>query len=294
MASLTIDCHLDCDGALARHQRDLPFHLQYCPLYGDDGPPSNDQWRMISTLDRPCLAMSGQVSLFRLQLIRPNCEPLDAVLKIDHSGQRWRELEDEAAVYRELLGDFQGKLIPHFYGCFATSVGAKTITCLITEYSGEPLRIYLARADSEFLTKLLNGVNGLHFFGAEHGDLDEGNILRGKDGKPIVIDLERVKPHSCQRRLDYKQGLIAPTEEEFGCHELYDLCIRMGYWKSRGSVMKSDVTSLEWVYGIIPKSAYADPESSRSREYFKAARDLWKTIEAERMLTWGTLDVTGA
>ncbi|KAJ6486112.1 hypothetical protein C8R47DRAFT_529192 [Mycena vitilis] len=231
MASLTIDCFLDCDHVLGR-RKNLPLQLEFCPLHTKDSPPSNEQWRMVSTLDGPCLAMSNQVSLFRLQLIRPNVEPVDAVLKIDHSGQRCHELKAEATAYRALLVNFQGKIIPKFYGCFATVINDRHITCLITEYSGEPLHTYLATTDAAFLTKLLNAVIHLHHCGAEHGDLDENNILTAKDGRPILIDLERVKPHSCQRRLEFRQGVIAPTEEEFGCPELYDLCMRMGYWQS--------------------------------------------------------------
>ncbi|KAJ7665219.1 hypothetical protein DFH06DRAFT_1087018 [Mycena polygramma] len=298
MASLTLDCHLDCDRLWGRQRGDPPIQLDYCPLYSDDTPASSDEWRMVSILDRPCLSMGDQVSVFRLQLIRPNFEPVDAALKIDHSGQRWKELEDEAAVYRELLYKFQGKIIPKFYGCFETSVDEKTITCLITEYSGKPVRTLLAAMDSAFLTNLLNIVNALHCSGAEHGDLDEGNILRGNDGRPILIDLERVKPRSCQRRLDFKPGVIASTEEEFGCSELYDLCIRMKCWKSRHynfqghCVRKSDVTSEEWAYKLVPDSARANPEDERSQEYLASAEDLWKTVEAERMPTWGTLEVT--
>ncbi|KAJ6486118.1 hypothetical protein C8R47DRAFT_1216738 [Mycena vitilis] len=242
--------------------------------------------------------MGDQVSVFRLQLIRPSLEPVDAALKIDHSGQRWKELEDEAAVYRELLCKFQGKIIPKFYGCFTTSVGEQTVNCILTEYSGEPVRTYLAQADSAFLTNLLHTIDILHYSGAEHGDLDESNILRGKDGRPILIGLKRVKPHSCQRRLDFRPGVIAPTEEEFGCSEVYDLCIRIQYWNNRHHefqgrcVMKSDVTSYESALRLVPESARQNPENGRSQEYFESAKDLWKTVEAERMLTWGTLEVT--
>ncbi|KAJ7665215.1 hypothetical protein DFH06DRAFT_1186784, partial [Mycena polygramma] len=206
MMSLTLDCHLDCDRLLGRQKGDPPFQFEYCPLFCDDSPPSSDEWHIVSFLNRDCLSMGDQVFVFRLQLIRPNFEPVDAVLKIDHSGQRWKELEDEARVYNNLLPDYQNHLIPNYHGCFRTSVGEKTIACVITECSDKPMTSCLYDADPTFLSILIGEVDALHLSGASHGDLCTSNILV-KDGKPILIDLKAAKPHVCGRQLDIKQGV---------------------------------------------------------------------------------------
>jgi tRNA A-37 threonylcarbamoyl transferase component Bud32 len=80
-------------------------------------------------------------------------------------------------------------------------------------------------------SELVDAVDRLHLHGVSHGDLYERNIL-SHDGRPILIDIEKMQTHSCGRRMIVLQGAIAPTVEEFGCPELHDFIMRCGLWSS--------------------------------------------------------------
>ncbi|KAJ7867969.1 hypothetical protein B0H13DRAFT_1576187, partial [Mycena leptocephala] len=144
------------------------------------------------------------------------------VVKLDHTGQRSKHLVNEATAYADTVLDLQGDVVPIFYGSFHTTVDGRTITCILTQYCGEPMGIALDEASADFKNRLILAVGRLHAHGATHGDLYEQNILV-KDGQPILIDLEKTAPHQCQRRMGILPGAIAPLEKQFGCSELYEL-----------------------------------------------------------------------
>ncbi|KAJ6486113.1 hypothetical protein C8R47DRAFT_1321040 [Mycena vitilis] len=297
---LRITCGLGCDDDLDRDTEDLV--LGYVSLFdgpdADPPPPLGSEWRMDSVLDQACLAMSVQVSLFRLQLTRPNLEPVDAVLKIDHSGQRLEELRHEARIYSDLLSRYQDHLIPNYYGYFQTKIGQKTVACIITEYCGEPITTSLDKADPAFLTRLIQEVDALHRAGVSHGDLYEGNILVKPNGDPVLVDLEAADSHACERRLSFKQGMIQPKEDEFGCHELYRLCTDAGLWESRYCrfqgcyVDKLLITSLDYLEDTFISAKIFDKNPRRKQQLLGEAKELFATISAEKMKTWGTCEVT--
>lgn len=77
-------------------------------------------------------------------------------------------------------------------------------------------------------------MNNIHLLGFTHGDLAERNVLI-HDGRPVIIDLEEMKPHICERSMRILPGAIAPTEVEFGCREMYQLVEQMEIWATSQS-----------------------------------------------------------
>ncbi|KAJ7141107.1 hypothetical protein C8R44DRAFT_974721 [Mycena epipterygia] len=198
---------------------------------GDDEPNPNELWEIAKA---ELIQMNNSSSVFRAT-ITSTCltapTPLDAVLKIDHTGQREQEfIKEVAEAYSDFVFKFQGDLVPRFYGSFQTHLNSKLITCTVTRYCGEPMETSLHMATAAFKTKLILAVDRLQERGASHGDMSERNILV-KDGNPGLIDLEKTTRHKCERRMVMIQGVIAPTPEEFGCPELYSLIARMEFWK---------------------------------------------------------------
>jgi len=77
--------------------------------------------------------------------------PLDAVLKIDHTGQREQDFINEAMAYADTVFKLQGDTVPRFHGSFQTQLGGKLITCMVTEYCGDPMKTQLHDAEPEFM-----------------------------------------------------------------------------------------------------------------------------------------------
>ncbi|KAJ7122039.1 hypothetical protein C8R43DRAFT_861452, partial [Mycena crocata] len=144
------------------------------------------------------------------------------VLKLDPTGKRREALLKEAGVYRNCDEELLGSVFPSYYGCFEVKIGSNMVTCLVTEYCDSPMKQSLDKADSTFLHELFSSVEALHRRGMKHGDLYERNILVC-EGHPVIIDLESVEPHKCGIRMKTVPRSMMPTEEEYGCAELYDL-----------------------------------------------------------------------
>ncbi|KAJ7623789.1 hypothetical protein FB45DRAFT_752648 [Roridomyces roridus] len=174
------------------------------------------------------------LSIFRARVKRPNDVPLDAVLKIDLSGWRREELIHEANVYQGVGRELCGDVIPAFYGCFQTEINSMTVTCLVLEDCGEPMKKPVDKMDGHFQQT----VNRLHKKGLEHGSLYPRNILVS-EGHPVLIDFETAQPHECGLRMKLIPGSMAPSQYEFGCVELHDLICSMGLWRSSMSCLPS-------------------------------------------------------
>ncbi|KAJ7932717.1 hypothetical protein B0H13DRAFT_1503247, partial [Mycena leptocephala] len=161
-------------------------------------------------------------SIFRAEICRGNDQPLDVALKIDPTGKREEDFIREAVQYETGAKELQGIVFPHFHGCFQAEIGPTRVTCLVTEYCGEPMEQSLDKIQNPFLSELLIAVGTMHFHGLSHGDLYERNILV-HNGHPKIIDLESAMAHDCGARMRVIPGTIIPTVEEFGCKELFDL-----------------------------------------------------------------------
>ncbi|KAJ7784500.1 kinase-like domain-containing protein [Mycena metata] len=228
MVYLEISFALPCDRAVGRQTSD-PLTLDYLPIFPDDTPQTDEVWRV--NADATILRRGDEIHVFRAQLLRPNHGPTDVALKIDHSGKRTGAFLDEATAYTKLVAAFQGTIVPRFFGCFQTTLSNTTISCIITEYCGEPLHTNLPESPPELKAQLINVVEQIHRAGVAHGDLQEANILL-KDGKLKLIDWEKASSHSCDRQLRLLQGAIVPTPEEFGRNELYETFCEMGLWSA--------------------------------------------------------------
>ncbi|KAJ7678682.1 hypothetical protein B0H17DRAFT_894412, partial [Mycena rosella] len=144
------------------------------------------------------------------------------VLKVDPTGEREAAYKNELKAYETNGKELQGTVLPIFYGCYRAQVGSRMVTCLATEYCGEPMTEPLYAVDNPFLGKVMLYMTALHQQGLTHGDLYERNILV-LDGHPVLIDLESAADHKCGVRMQTVPGAMMPTAEEYGCTELHDL-----------------------------------------------------------------------
>ncbi|KAJ7915539.1 hypothetical protein B0H13DRAFT_1610334 [Mycena leptocephala] len=174
--------------------------------------------------------MGTTSSIFRADICRGNDQPLDVALKIDPTGKREEDFIREAIQYETGAKELQGIIFPHFHGCFQAEIGPTRVTCLVTEYCGEPMEQSLDVIDNPFLIRLLIAAGTMHLHGLNHGDLYEPNILV-HNGHPKIIDLESAVAHKCGIRMRTIPGTIIPTAEEFGCKELHDLIRRANLWR---------------------------------------------------------------
>ena len=82
----------------------------------------------------------------------------------------------------------------------------------------------------------------IHAAGVQHNDIRSANLRRKDedDGPgPWIIDFGHAEKHTCGRTRDIIEGEIGPDDHEFGCLELWELCLRVGVWRSRTYMMLS-------------------------------------------------------
>ncbi|KAJ7467038.1 hypothetical protein FB451DRAFT_1401889 [Mycena latifolia] len=213
-------------------------------------------------------------------------DPLDAVVKLDHTGQRSRHIFNEAADYADSVLDLQDDVFPKFHGSFHTNLDGRPITCIVTQYCGEPMESALNKASGEFnKTRLILAVGRLHVHGASHGDIYEQNILV-KDGNPILIDLEKTIPHKCERRMGILPDAIAPHRDQFRCPELYG----MGVWTDSNvefgldSLPKWTISSADYLKKFTPTYLPVEMQNWWERQ----AEFIYMSLKEERMITYGT------
>ncbi|KAJ6560385.1 hypothetical protein B0H19DRAFT_115152 [Mycena capillaripes] len=136
-----------CDRRMKRQ----PGALALQRVVDFEDKPNEESWtikeaRVIHIGDGP--------SVFRTE-IHGTWDTLDAILKFDATGERQEALMNEAKAYQTKGKPLQGTVLPLFFGCFQTRIGAKIVTCLVTEYCGEPMKQPLHEVDNPFLTDLI-------------------------------------------------------------------------------------------------------------------------------------------
>jgi hypothetical protein len=97
------------------------------------------------------IRMGTTSSIFRAEICRGNDQPLDVALKIDPTGKWEEDFIREAVQYETGAKELQGIIFPHFHGCFQAEIGPTRVTCLVTEYCGEPMEQSLDVIDNPFL-----------------------------------------------------------------------------------------------------------------------------------------------
>ena len=71
---------------------------------------------------------------------------------------------------------------------------------------------------------------------------DAGVVHRGggvfdvlvANAKPFIVNFKNSSEKACERRLDIVHGESPPGREQFGCQELYRLCVDLRIWKRVG------------------------------------------------------------
>ncbi|KAJ7090937.1 hypothetical protein B0H15DRAFT_249934 [Mycena belliarum] len=290
MTTLTINCTLDCDHLMKRQPGALVLKRVL-----DFEPPQvchEEEW----TVDEAETIHTGnRYVVLRAQIIRPTGVALDAVLKIDPTGECEAACKNELKVYQTKGRRLQGTALPEFYGCFQVRIGAAMVTCLAMEHCGEPLEKDFDKLDPTFAVKLLSVVGRFHGCGLTHGDLYPRNV-RVVDDTPVLIDFESSESHTCGLRMMVIPGTTIPTPEEFGCAEMHDLIYRMSVWKrellsfSTFCIKKDSIGSAEDIKRFIWKGYKSGWQ--RQRLELQAERS-YKELCKERILTWGTDKVSG-
>ncbi|KAJ6560382.1 hypothetical protein B0H19DRAFT_115078 [Mycena capillaripes] len=231
--------------------------------------------------------------VFRAEIHRSGDNTLDAVLKVDATGERQEAFMNEAKAYQTTGKPFQGNVLPDFFGCFQTCIGSITVTCLVTEYCGEPMDQDLHEVDNPVLPHIIAYVVLLHQHGMTHGSLYPRNILVCEE-RPVLIDLEYSQNHTCGLRMKIVPGAMMPYEEEFGCEELFHLISRMGLWKPRtlrfctNNVIKISIHSADDIISLIP----SDCKPERRPALEKEAKHIYEELCEERRLAFGTDNIT--
>ena len=70
----------------------------------------------------------------------------------------------------------------------------------------------------------------IHEAGLEHTDFHPYNVLSRSDGGIRIIDFDEAVPHKCERKLKIIQYAYAPSEDDFGCDELYYVAGELELW----------------------------------------------------------------
>lgn len=80
----------------------------------------------------------------------------------------------------------------------------------------------------------MEAFNQLHESCVEHNDVVERNVLVNQCGHVSIIDFAGATGTLCRRHLLIPPlGALGPTENEFGCEELYDLGCELKMWRPR-------------------------------------------------------------
>ncbi|KAJ7122038.1 hypothetical protein C8R43DRAFT_51499 [Mycena crocata] len=287
MTSLKISCALACDRKMKR--RPGPLTLTRFVEFEDES--EEEEWIVT---DVKTIHIGDGSSVFRAQVHRPNDTPLDAVLKVDPTGERHSAFMKEVEVYQTKGMKLQGVIIPIFYGCFHVELNQTPVTCLVMEYCGEPMKLPLHRVENPFMSDLLLYVAIFHQHGMTHGDLYERNILVLNE-RPVLIDLESTTDHTCMVRMNTVPGALIPSVEEYGCAELHDLIVRMGLWHSdtlhfcAHNIVKKFLDSVEDIKRFIPECY--PPEWKQELE--DEADQHYEQICKDRRVTYGAHRLSG-
>ncbi|TFY51532.1 hypothetical protein EVG20_g10960 [Dentipellis fragilis] len=187
--------------------------------------------RDLTFRDAKLIHTSDGTELYRGKLFRPSdIEGADVICKVAYCSAAMSFVNHEAKMYTTKLQHLQGVCIPLCFGYFVNDDRMDPRSCLVLQYSGEPLKKAFPELDVGFKTAIIHAAMLIHNAGVKHGNWREENVLNFK-GLPMIIDLEHVNVHRCERAKDIVEGGLAPRIQDFKCNELYQLCIDLGYWK---------------------------------------------------------------
>jgi len=158
----------------------------------------------------------------------------DVVAKLGTTTNAVNALRKELTFY-QTLRHLQGECIPQCFGYFFSPTEDQTFACLILEYCGKPIRsTYDNQDDVPFALRMniINTMKRIHDAGVVHGGFGVFNVLIA-NAKPFIVNFKYASEKVCERRLEVVKGAITPRREQFGCSELYRLCVDLRIWKPR-------------------------------------------------------------
>ncbi|KAI0263583.1 hypothetical protein BC834DRAFT_886447 [Gloeopeniophorella convolvens] len=170
----------------------------------------------------------------------------DVVAKLGYGADAVKALSKETGFYQK-LSHLQGVCIPKCFGFFLSPSETLPFGCLLLEYSGKPIRSTYDSLDDipyALRTEILDSMKRIHDTGVVHGGFRTFDVLVTK-AKPFIINFKRASEKACERRADIVYGAIVPSREQFGCPELYRLCLDLRIWKPRTLTLKGQKFSVE-------------------------------------------------
>ncbi|TFY71217.1 hypothetical protein EVG20_g1793 [Dentipellis fragilis] len=78
--------------------------------------------------------------------------------------------------------------------------------------------------------RLLGGIRSFVFGFTDVLHIRNRNVLNN-DGFPMIIDFGEAEDHECERQMGFTENVAAPSVSDFGCTELFQLCIDLRIWK---------------------------------------------------------------
>ncbi|KAI9448756.1 hypothetical protein BJY52DRAFT_305155 [Lactarius psammicola] len=187
----------------------------------------------------------------------------DVVAKLGTSTNTVKALQKELSFYQK-LHRLQGEYIPKCFGYFFSPSEPQAFGCLVLEYSGKPIRsIYDMQNDVPLVLRenIINANKRIHDAGVVHGGFGMVGVLI-MNTKPFIINFKNASEKKCERRLEIVNGAITPTREQFGCAELYRLCVDLQVWKPRTFTFDNQRFPVEDVSNpaALAKRISGDPE----------------------------------
>lgn len=79
---------------------------------------------------------------------------------------------------------------------------------------------------------IIDVIKRIHDTGVVHGGFGVFDVLIA-NAKPFIVNFKNATEKVCERRLDIVKGAVAPRREQFGCTELYRLCVDLQIWQPR-------------------------------------------------------------
>ncbi|EPQ50079.1 hypothetical protein GLOTRDRAFT_141631 [Gloeophyllum trabeum ATCC 11539] len=169
------------------------------------------------------------------------------VLKFAHSVQALEDLRREASLYQKQLFRLQGTVIPICYGFFEAVHDTFPLGCLILEDCGDPpdiifpflpmvtrfvCRIVFCHSithNQRVRITILRYLQEIHRCGVVHQDFRERNVVL-RDGKPRIIDFDRVSPHKGGCTMEIRKLPSVPHNREVDCNDIYCYCYDFQIW----------------------------------------------------------------
>jgi len=170
------------------------------------------------------------------------------VAKLGTTASALNSFKKELEFYQKLR-HLQGDCVPKCFGYFFSPSEDQVFGCLILEYCGKPIRsTYDSQGDIPFSLGLniLNAMKKIHDAGVVHGGFGVSDILIA-NSQPFIVNFKHAAEMLCERKLDITEGAVAPKREQFGCTELYRLCVDLQIWKSGTFTFEGRGFSVEYV-----------------------------------------------